>query len=305
MRTIFQYLFEQTKQGRLMIPVEEIKSLVESQGESEGDFEKLIKNIQDCAFFHMTIRTFGEYPPLKYLSLKLQNISLECIVWILRSISLDSMKPTDQLIQSRLKECFAIQIKSKWKSFIESLLQSDKTQKSLNKYKNYFGNLVVYKEEDQEQVVFELEGLSTKYEDSEPVDENNDCYKLFIDFMLHFFKEGVEEDQNQQEKFNKWISSVENTCQKSSVNLNENRYKNALHHQEIKKAIPGGKYGCALMLKNCGPAVLKDLSIGKIVSFVSHALKQEVLSHIKTFIVLNQKENKTLSTELDESIKEI
>ncbi len=60
-----------------------------------------------------------------------------------------------------------------------------------------------------------------------------------------------------------------------------------MHSKEINKAIPGGKYGCALMVKNCGPAQLQSLSLGKIISLVSKALKNEVLIHLKTFIVKN------------------
>ena len=50
-------------------------------------------------------------------------------------------------------------------------------------------------------------------------------------------------------------------------------------NKDIKKAIPGGKYGCALMLKNCGSEKLKKMSLGKIVSFVSFALKKEINAH--------------------------
>lgn len=67
--------------------------------------------------------------------------------------------------------------------------------------------------------------------------------------------------------------------------------------KDINKAIPGGKYGCALMIKNCGPAKLRELSIGKLVSFVSQALKNEYLVHIKTFIVKNSKDIKDYSVE--------
>lgn len=87
----------------------------------------------------MTIRTFGDFPPLKYLSLKLNNVTLESIIWIIKSVALDKMKPTDSLIQSRLKESFAIQIKNKWKLFIDGLINKEKVKKNLNKYKNHLG----------------------------------------------------------------------------------------------------------------------------------------------------------------------
>jgi len=36
------------------------------------------------------------------------------------------MKPTDGLIHSRLKECFTIQIRKEWKTFISKLAVSSK-----------------------------------------------------------------------------------------------------------------------------------------------------------------------------------
>lgn len=58
--------------------------------------------------FHLTIRRFGDYSSLKYFSLRLNKPSIEAITWIIKSIYLDKMKPTESLIHSRLKECFAI-----------------------------------------------------------------------------------------------------------------------------------------------------------------------------------------------------
>lgn len=86
------------------------------------------------------------------------------------------MKPTESLVQSRLKECFTVQIKNKWKGFVESLLTNEKTKKNLNKYKSHFGNLEIIKEADTNQIVLKLEGLSHIYEDCEDVDENDPYY---------------------------------------------------------------------------------------------------------------------------------
>lgn len=42
-----------------------------------------------------------------------------------------------------------------------------------------------------------------------------------------------------------------------------------LKNQDIDKAIPGGKYGAALMLKFSGEEVFKGLSLGRLVAYVS------------------------------------
>lgn len=93
------------------------------------------------------------------------------------------MKPTESLIQSRFKECFTIQIRNKWKNFIDSILNSESTQNKLNKFKNYFGRLEIFSENDSGQIVFELEGLPKLYEDVESVEEKNYFYEKFLEFM--------------------------------------------------------------------------------------------------------------------------
>lgn len=41
------------------------------------------------------------------------------------------------------------------------------------------------------------------------------------------------------------------------------------------------------MLKYSGEEIFKSLSLGKLVAYVTQALKDDILIHIKTFIVLN------------------
>lgn len=66
--------------------------------EKVEDLEGVLLKAEKFPIFHSTLRTFGDYPPLKYFSLKLSEVSLESIVWILKSIVADKMKPTESLI---------------------------------------------------------------------------------------------------------------------------------------------------------------------------------------------------------------
>lgn len=45
-----------------------------------------------------------------FFSLSLKHFSIETLVWVLKSISLDNMEPNHILIMSRLKEAFGIKI---------------------------------------------------------------------------------------------------------------------------------------------------------------------------------------------------
>lgn len=65
------------------------------------------------------------------------------------------------------------------------------------------------------------------------------------------------------------------------------------------RAIPGGKYGCALMTKRCGPESLKSKSLGRILALIKRALDQGVLNHWKTLLVKNNSK-----PNIDSSIRE-
>lgn len=59
---------------------------------------------------------------LSFISLQLDIISHECIVWVLASLKKDEMTPTERAIQSRIKEAFAFKISSPlWDCLMESL----------------------------------------------------------------------------------------------------------------------------------------------------------------------------------------
>ena len=55
----------------------------------------------------------------------------------------------------------------------------------------------------------------------------------------------------------------------------------------IKKAIPGGKYGCCLMLKTLFSEEIKNISMGKLISFVKKSVTDQLYVHLKTLIVKN------------------
>ena len=64
----------------------------------------------------------GDSKPIKYASLLFKSLSIESIVWQLKSIKNDRMKPTEKLMLSRIKEYFALKINLKdWSSFIDKL----------------------------------------------------------------------------------------------------------------------------------------------------------------------------------------
>ncbi len=59
---------------------------------------------------------------LCFVSLQLDMISHECITWVLTSLKLDEMTPTERAVQSRIKEAFAYKISTPlWDSILDSI----------------------------------------------------------------------------------------------------------------------------------------------------------------------------------------
>ena len=73
---------------------------------------------------HKTTRKFEGYSEFCYYSLKLRNVSVESLIWIIKSISRDFMKPNESLVHSRYKECFDLQIRKEWKNFIVQICKN-------------------------------------------------------------------------------------------------------------------------------------------------------------------------------------
>ena len=89
--------------------------------------------------------------------------------------------------------------------------------------------------------------------------------------------------------FKKWLSSVEKPYEnsRSGSSQNELNVEKMLQNRNIAKAIPGGKYGCALMIKHCGPEGLREKSIGRILALIKKSLDEQILIHWKTLLVKN------------------
>ena len=57
-----------------------------------------------------------------FISLKLEVISYETIMWALRSLQRDEMTPTEKAVQNRIKEAFALKVNNGvWKYFLSTI----------------------------------------------------------------------------------------------------------------------------------------------------------------------------------------
>ena len=70
----------------------------------------IIKETEKLGHLHMVDRSFCDLKTMSFTSLKLESISMECLIWTLRSLKVDEMLPTERAVQSRIKEVFDYKI---------------------------------------------------------------------------------------------------------------------------------------------------------------------------------------------------
>ena len=76
----------------------------------EVKFQELIEEAERNKIFHTTTRKFGDSDPHSFVSMHLEDLSVESIVWAIRSLKLDKMTPNEKLILSKIKEANAFKL---------------------------------------------------------------------------------------------------------------------------------------------------------------------------------------------------
>lgn len=298
-------LFSSTQNGNPMLLLKDLS--VEVAGELDVPQARVVDVLESdfrCTTLHKTTRSFGDFITLKYFSLCLATVSVESIVWILKSIRNDLMQPNESLMFSRFKEYFAIKIAMKeWKRLIEGLVKSKELLAHFNQYRDVFGELEI-REIEEGSYLFLLRGVSWVYEDLSEVQDSDVDYQAFLAYIDEFFTdESLETDKEAERR--KWLSSVESSKKRSTILAMESNTKKFMQSESISKAIPGGKYGCTLLIKNCGTPLLKQLSIGRIYALIKHGLNNQVISHLKTHIVKNEPKVAPLTQNRDQQILDL
>jgi len=60
---------------------------------------------------------------MHYFGILLDNLTIESLIWVVKSIKNDSMTPTEKLIQSRIKESYGLKIDPvQWKQIVDMIV---------------------------------------------------------------------------------------------------------------------------------------------------------------------------------------
>lgn len=164
------------------------------------------------------------------------------------------MAPRESLVLSRLKEYFGLCIRNDWNDFLQFL---KKNGEQLENLKGKGLEILEVSQLDTE-LLLSIRGLKYEFEDLADIKEDDPHYLSMLLFLQEYF-------------------SCEPPSDKKTL---------------LASAIPGGKYGCVLLIKNKAKGELRSLSVGRLNALISLALRKEKIVHHKTFLVFNRTEKK-------------
>jgi hypothetical protein len=92
-------LHEEASHGDLLLQedffISKIKSIMKA---SNYYVEELLKKCEDSGVIQRTTRNFSFMKILRFISLRINTISIQCIDWILLSLKNDEMLPSERAI---------------------------------------------------------------------------------------------------------------------------------------------------------------------------------------------------------------
>lgn len=235
----------------------------------------IIKEVEKIGHVHTSERTFCDLKTMFFTSLKLESLSLEVLLWTLRSLKTDEMLPTERAVQSRMKEVFDYKVSlTDWGSLLEvcrgmykhhhtkSAPEQVKTNYSLfSSYQNLFGN-------------------------STPVFVVKDMMDPVTGQKVHVIYPKGEEWESKDQHIKEGDSlGVKNTADWQAYIDYLAEYFSYCKPGDDSRAIPGGRYGCAQFLKLCGSQRLRECSLGKLSYMVQLSIDEDLLRYHKTLLI--------------------
>mmetsp|Transcript_7372 Transcript_7372/g.7229 ORF Transcript_7372/g.7229 Transcript_7372/m.7229 type:complete len:705 (-) Transcript_7372:36-2150(-) len=232
---------------------------------------------QRAGIIHVNERQFGNVKSIKFCSFKLESVSLESLLWVLRSLRIDEMMPTERAIQSRMKEAFDFKPSpSQWENLIDSCKMyspnkhqhtksapSDKPEASFSLFaRNLLSRDEKIPEFSLSEVIDPVTGVETYL--IYPVGEEWESVDQLI-------KNGDKLRIKATKEWEAFVQYLESYFLGSQIDDN--------------LAIPGGRYGCAQFLKLCASQTLKNCSLGRLSYMVQLAIDEDLLRYQKTLLV--------------------
>lgn len=105
--SILMWMIEFAHAGDIMIDFQILIDKIKLQeGLSFDQARSCLHKAEKIGVLRLTKRMFSDIKTVTFISLRLETLSLESLLWSLRSLCMDEMLPTERAIQSRMKEAF-------------------------------------------------------------------------------------------------------------------------------------------------------------------------------------------------------
>ena len=281
-------------QGELVLLKEKFSELIDEAVTKKFNRKTpvVIEKANQVGIIHSTVRTFADGQTVTYVGLQLDIITVESLGWICRSIKRDAMAPTEKLVISRIKECFALKLSADtWKTLLNFLLEYQNSNKRLpvgdsEGILSFKITNIADPSTGADTHVIGIKGEEWSYDDIGTVDEASISWKTLMKFLDDFFDD--EEEETGKSKTHKKEIATSNK-QSHSEEKYEGFHKNdrAPNQMPEGRAIPGGRYGCAQFIKACGPEALRNESLGRLNLYVQEAINRGILRYQRTLLVKN------------------
>lgn len=266
---ISDFLREEAKKGFLLHEVPElIQHLCSHLMKNSDSVIKWLKTAERKKIIHFTVREFEE-STIEFVSLRLEQVTLETLLWTLRSLKNDEMMPTEKAIQCRMREVFDLKpTDSQW----EQLIQKARSHSAVSVISSEFS---LFSQPAQSIPKFNIREIS---------DPSTGSRTLLI---YPNNEEWVGLDQHS--KFGDYLNikgtEIWNEFLKFLEDYFTHKRPKRVRQADSLKAIPGGRYGCAQFIKLCGPRSVKNCSLGKVSYMVQLAINEDLLRYQRTLLV--------------------
>lgn len=268
LEVLANYLKDEAFKGNVLVEYMEFVQIMANKLKIDiEESGKLLEVAEKNQLIFISCKDFDKVA-INFVSLKIELVSLECLTWTLRSLCVDEMLPSEKAIQSRMREVFDCKPSpSEW----QNLLQLARGHSYSNSAPTEFS-------------FFSKSPSVPKFMFQEITEQSNGCKTILI------YPSGEKwQALDNQSKFCDFLQIKETGEWKDFLKFLEAYFSpkgiRRPKKEEEQKSIPGGRYGCAQLLKVCGPFSLRGFSLGKLSYMVQLAINEDYLRYQRTLLI--------------------
>lgn len=265
---IVNYLKDEAIKGNVLIELAEFLQVISGKLKLDGEeVGRILETAEKSGLVFISCKEFDK-TTTNFVSLRMENCSLECLIWTLRSLRLDEMLPSEKAIQARMREVFDFKPSpNDWQNLIQQARGHSHSSSAPAEFS-----------------LFSKSPSLPKFTFKEITDQSNGSRTLLI------YPNGENWSAlDNHSKYGDYLNIKETAEWKDFLRFLECYFTpkgiRRPKKEEEQKAIPGGRYGCAQFIKICGPPALKNCSLGKLSYMVQLAINEDYLRYQRTLLI--------------------